>query len=57
VKFSSDASVDDAAIGIHFEERLGSWLLSLQGGKEKKVLANNYLIIMSLQKIAFDLKF
>ncbi len=43
MKFSSDASVDDAAIGIHFEERLSSWILSLQGGKEKKVLANNYL--------------
>ena len=46
MKFSSDASVDDAAIGIHFEERLGSWILSLQGGKEKKVLTN--FIIMSL---------
>ena len=45
MKFSSDASEDDAAIGVHFEERLGSWILNLQGGKEKKVLTN--FIIMS----------
>ena len=40
VKFSSVASVDDSAISIRFEERLGSWILSLQGGNEKKVLAS-----------------
>ena len=40
MKFSSVASVDDPAISIRFEERLGSWILSLQGGNEKKVLAS-----------------
>ena len=40
MKFSSDASVVDPAISVHFEERLGHWILSLQGGNEKKVLAS-----------------
>ena len=39
MKFSSDsdASHDEPAIGIEFRERLGSWLFSLQGGRDKKV--------------------
>ena len=36
VKFSYD-SHDEPGIGIKFRENLGDWLLSLQGGKDKKV--------------------
>lgn len=42
MKFSSDASVDDPAVGVHFDERIGSWILSLQGGNEKKVVASEF---------------
>ena len=37
VKFSSDADVDDPAIGINFQKQLGDWFFSLQGGDDKKV--------------------
>ena len=37
VKFSSDASIDDPAIGINFRKRLGNWIFSLQGGDNKTV--------------------
>ena len=37
VKFSANGGLD-SAIGINFQEKLGSWLFSLQGGKDKKVI-------------------
>ena len=37
VKFSSDASADDPAIGLNFRKQLGDWFFSLQGGDSRKV--------------------
>ena len=37
MKFSSDASTDDPAIGLNFHKSLGDWFFSLQGGDNKKV--------------------
>ena len=47
VKFSSDATFD-SAIGVCFQEQLGNWLFSLQGGKDKKVSESNSLFTTSL---------
>ena len=47
MKFSSDASIDDPAIGMNFRKQLGDWFFSLQGGDDKTVCGHVLTFILS----------
>ena len=54
VKFSSGATFD-SAIGVCFQGQLGSWLFSLQGGKDKKVSESNLCLQLACRQLGITL--